>query len=52
MPTHSRSLSSGSIDELTLKDDSACLALRREGKMGGAECVCVCVGVAMEHIAV
>lgn len=34
MPTHGRDLSSRSIDELTLKDDSACLALRREGKMG------------------
>lgn len=34
MPTHGRGLSSRSIDELTLKDDSACLALRREGKMG------------------
>lgn len=34
MPTHGRSLSSGSIDELTLKDDSACLALRREEEDG------------------
>lgn len=43
MPTHGRGLSSGSIDELTLKDDSACLAHRRERKMGGSECACVCV---------
>lgn len=52
MPTHGRSLSSGSIDELTLKDDGACLALRKGGGDGGAECVCACVCVSMEHIGV
>lgn len=44
MPTHGRSLSSGSIDALTLKDDGACLDQRR----GGTKCV----GVGLEHMGV
>lgn len=48
MPTHGRSLSSGSIDELTLKNDSACLALRREEE-DGMRSVYVCVGVVFER---
>lgn len=35
MPTHGKGLSSGSIDELTLKDDGAGFALGREGDIGG-----------------
>lgn len=47
MPTHGRSLSSGSIDELTLKNDSTCLAQTREGGRWGSKCVCV--GVAFKN---
>lgn len=48
MPTHGRSLRSGSIDELTLKNDSTCLAQTRG--VGGRErwgSKCVCLGVAL-----
>lgn len=38
MPTHGRGLSSRSIDEQTLKDDSACLAPTREGKVRVRAC--------------
>lgn len=34
MPTHGRSLSSGSIDALTMKDDSACFAPQKGGQDG------------------
>lgn len=48
MPTHGGSLSSGSIDALTMKDDSACLAPRKGGEDGlRSPCVCVSVSVCL-----
>lgn len=45
MPTHGRSLSSGSIDALTMKDDSACLAPRKGRGRWAAEPLSVCLSV-------